>query len=595
MTKRSGLILVLSVLLCVSMLFVSCKSGDTDTNDTNTSETSIETTTEPVKKEPIPQSEKIDYVSILEKWNEYISYIAPEEEEAMGANKMYTDNGDGTLIDRVDRGMFWEVTFKYIGYTHGRTVKLFSKQTGEQIGGAYVMLLGSNISYSFSYTGCVVEIATYTVEDDETVTVTYDYYDVNGDRLNEAAVAAEDRYDVSVRDAGDGYYFITVGDTVYLMYDDELVRSFERGEELLLPYTNYEYGEYNYYIPEWYEDEQTIYVINSDDVICAEYQISKEYDSREWYILANGNVLISYVAYCDEEESLYTYEDKLGNEVLLYNVILDVATGKTTAIPATYQIVNLLTPYSSEEKNVVFNGNYQYAEICKIVDGVLSEIATPVILDNDMKILAELPLMVKNQSFFAGMLDEDSMLVLGEMLTEENRGGVMYRVDATGVELYVDQSNPLYKVVENGFIYNGTLYNDRMQPLYELSEAEDYLLLNDRRTILVKVKDADDDDEFLLSLLMIENGALESVALADETDTFHPLEVGSRGFIVTVVDEFEVEEGEEEIPPEISQAFYSDDGTLLFSGEDIELLSDDGEAYLVACTSEGVTSYYVVR
>ena len=602
MTKRSGLVLVLSVLLCISMLFVSCESGNTDTTATDTSETVTETAE--IKKEPIPQDEKIDYVSIFDQWNEYISYASPEEEDAMGAEKLYTNYADGTLISRRDRGMFYEVTFEYVGYTPGTTVKLFNKATGDQIGGNYVDLVGSGVNYYFNYVGCVVEIATVTYGEEDVIT--YDYYDANGKKLNEEAVSAEERYELFEKTASqyevDGYSFVVAGETVYLLFEGEIVHVFEHGKEIVLPATNYEYGEYTYFIPdpEDYENN-ALYVIDSNGTVCANYTLSYTYDERNCFILANGNVLVSYVTYCDEEEALYTYENIWGEKVLLYNVIVDITTGKATAVPATYAVETLVTPFDSENYNVVLNGNYQYAEIFKIVDGKLSVEKTSVILDNDMTVLSELPNAVKNQTAFLGMSDNETLLVEGSVIYEGQRGGMIYRVSANGVELYVnetafnDYGEPLYELVENGFTYNGTLYNSDMQPLYELSMAEEYSILNNGQTILVKEKDETNDEQYLIKLLMIENGELKSVTLADETDTVEKLVDGANGFIVTVVDEFEVEEGEDEIPPEVSQVLYSNNGDMLLSGDTVNILSFDGEAYLISCVNEGITSYYVVR
>ena len=595
MTKRSRWILVLSVVLCISMLFVSCESDVTDATETNTSDTETQAT----PKEPIPENEKIDYKNIFEKWYEYISFTAPEAEDAMGATKLYSyyDGSDAPYL--AVKGMFYEATFTYGDESFGRTVKIFNKMTGQQIGNTYDNIPDGDTVYSFKYVGCVVEISTLVKATLTSEAVrTYDYYDINGNKINESPVAEEDRYELSASSPAEGYLFVTVEDKVYVVYENEILRIFKLGEERLLPHTNYEYGELRYYIPTYVEDEDdTIYVLDADNRICAHYKLRNAYDSRRISILANGNVLIEYENYCGEDEALYTYEGFYGEKILLYNVILDVTTGKTTEVPAEFRIDSILTPAISEESNIVFNGNYQYAEIRRIVDGKITAKTEPVILDNDMKILAELPLIVKNQESLIGALDEESLLVSGEALSIGS-GRVIYRATAEGVELYVNEfaydANfmPVYTMLKNGFIYNSTLYNDRMQPIYEFHPERENLILDGGRTILVE---ADEDDETVKKLLWIKDGTLKSVTLADEDDALALLDDGVRGFMVTVTDVIEPEEGEDEVPPVTSYAMYSNDGALLLKAAEITIVSDDNGSYLVRCVSDGTTSYYVVR
>ena len=112
---------------------------------------------------------------------------------------------------------------------------------------------------------------------------------------------------LSASSPAEGYLFVTVEDKVYVVYENEILRIFKLGEERLLPHTNYEYGELRYYIPTYVEDEDdTIYVLDADNRICAHYKLRNAYDSRRISILANGNVLIEYENYCGEDEALYT-------------------------------------------------------------------------------------------------------------------------------------------------------------------------------------------------------------------------------------------------------------------------------------------------
>lgn len=598
MTKRSYWILVLSALLCVSMLFVSCGSDNTDADNLDTSDTTTETPAD--EKEPIPESEKVNYQSIYEQWSKYIGYRQPEAAESLGAFKLYSYEENGLAASHATENFFYQVNIAN-GVGLQPTVKLFARNTGKEIdyGAAND---SSSILYDFEYYECVVEITRY---DSVSGATTYDYYDANGEKLNEAAVGIDDRYQISLEipDYSLDYRYVKVNDLVYLIGNGEIIERFARGEEQLIPTTNAEYGSYKYYIPAWWSSGD-LTIVDSDHHVCARYAINDGYENHRVTVLASGDVLVEYWEMVSEDEELYTYETTYGDRILEYSVIVDAETGKVTEVSLPFSISNLITPASGKAENVAFKGEYQYAEVCKIVDGKLSPRPVFVILDHELKIVEELTPFVKNQGGLVRVLDDQSLLVYADTPIKDELSAwndiltFVYRVSASGAELYIDEERDVnrdlvYQLVDNGFIYGNKLFNNRLEELYDFTHLESTPQLNESVfRIVVEHEDGTQEQQ----ILFIEGDELKSITLGDETDTVTPLydvlpmqtsrsKLG-QGYAVTERDEANVT---------VKQSWYTEHGELLVSAEQITVVMETEESCLVRCFSNGIVTYYVIR
>ena len=609
MTKRSSWILVLSALLCISMLFVSCGSDNTEADDLDTSDTTSETPKD--EKEPIPESERVNYSAIYEQWSKYIGYEASAEEEEIKANLLYSYEENGAGANRVTEDFFYQVSISD-ALGGSPTVRIFSRSTGEEIRYKDASE-SSDTVYNFYYFYCVVRVQKYNAASNVT---TYDYYDANGEKLNASSVAAADQYTLSeeaVDDYGE-YKYVKVGEKVYLISYGEILATFDRGEEHPIQYTNTEYGSYKYYIPNGLHTE-TIYIVDSNEHVTARYKMKDGYDLSNATVLENGDVLVQYLSQCTEDEALYTFEtvnfettyppktnDNL-KWIACYEII-DAETGEVTDVPVTFKIANLITPASKEDKNVSLKGEYQYAEINKIVDGKLSQKTVPVILDNEMNVVEELTPFIKNQSGMVKVLDENSFLVYAVTPLEDNYSyrtslqTLVYKVSASGADLYINENKTyydesVYTSVANGFIYGQKLYNDRLESLYDLSDSEYRILFEDA---VLRVDVRDEEGAMEQQIVFIENNELKSIALGDETDSVTPLcDVLSmqsestrlgKGFKVTVRDESGFI---------LKYVWYTAKGEVLFEGEQIEPVTETEDSCLIRCSDNGVVTYYVIR
>ena len=98
MKKRSIGLMLLSVLLCLSMLLISCsqESSGEETAPESTAPENISASTE----YPIPQDIKADYASILAKWSEYLTFTGIKADvEALSDISYKFDVVDGYDVD----------------------------------------------------------------------------------------------------------------------------------------------------------------------------------------------------------------------------------------------------------------------------------------------------------------------------------------------------------------------------------------------------------------------------------------------------------------------------------------------------------------
>lgn len=507
--------MLLSVLLCLSMLLISCSQAS------NSTETAPETTATPtpaVTDYPVPEDVKIDYAAILAKWSEYITFNGVTlDTESLGEINYKFDVEDGYSTDAyvTKLGSFYLVTIENSEYNYFYdrydpsyyTYKLYNIETGD-------MILTRSLSYdatSYRNPTCtirpmsasginlpIIEVketrwVTETDEngyDYETEVTYYSYYDEKGTEIDYRLPADERKQayynvdDNTVRYEDDGKVYV-------YDYSGKYLVTYNKGEEKLIPNVDCEYGDFLYVFQSDY-----VYVLDKNYEKLCEYKISNDYDSFTDYTLENGNLLFVYTKKVSAESQNFDYEDKNSDKYIQQMVLLDVKTGKTTELERDFVIFpyDVITQRDSEIYGMEFKGENQLAFICKINDGLLSNQTTIAILDNEINIVAELPAFVKTQFGTAGMIDETKLLIYACNYDETQT--LYYTVDVKDATVALGAVMSGADFIDGGFIIDERLYNFDSEMLADLRDYENYtlyktfiLLENEEKTVLAYILD----------------------------------------------------------------------------------------------------------
>ena len=155
-------------------------------------------------------------------------------------------------------------------------------------------------------------------------------------------------------------------------------------------------------------------------------------------------------------------------------VIVDVKTGKETVLKRDFIIGGIMTAAHEEETGIGFkNTDHQLALIQKIENGVLSNNKSIAILDRELNIVEELPVLIKAQDDVLRMLDENKLLIASKNYNESQALYYTFDIKTKAVELFVNDEK-VDNYVDGGLIENGKLYNNELKELLDLSDYEDY-------------------------------------------------------------------------------------------------------------------------
>ncbi len=572
MMKQSRWMMLLAVLICLCMLFASCASGDAgspdgetpngpaDSNDGKTPDGGSE-------NESTVGNETVVYRAITDEWSKYLEYKAPEADAKKTATLLAKHDGNNLVayqigdyirqIRLVDENTLEAPTYKEYAVCY------YSIETGKAVTEEYRYYEYDDSSvfpekkYSFDCADNVIEVMTYTLTEieggGEEYVVTYDYYTKNGEKLNAEALEEpmEDWYLYGVQ-----YPLINYDET---------------------------YGDYGYVC-----DQEGILIFNqADGHQTGRYMWDNSYDEEYVDVLANGNLLIRRERVCADVEQLYTLENVGGEKIFYSYVTVDAATGEVKELPVEFVIERLITKKDDLGTNLTLKGDYQYAEITKITDGKLAATVTPVILDNDLKIVAELPLILKNQVSLLQAVTESVWIVELELVdVSYQTEGILYyyTVDlSTGaVNPYVNVGSDMYHWLDGGFVYDGKLYNSLMSPQMELPDGRtDYNVFEGKLYMTVFVEGSQN----LKKLIYMDNGYAKTVTIADENDS-----VNTNYYGYILVYEYDGDGAFDRM------VLRDMNGAELISGEYIEFDASYQGADLFVCEDEhGVTSYFSVR
>ncbi len=589
MMKKSRWMMLLAALICLSMLFASCGSGVTDAPDEETPNGPADSNggKTPGDDDPTvddgPGNETVIYRAITDEWSKYLAYKAPEVESAKTATLLAKDNGDNWRVER--HGTFLRQT-KLVNEntTEAPTYReyttcVYSVITGEAVTDEYRYLVYNDatrpeLSYSFDYSDAIVEVRTATLTEveggAEEYVYTYDYYTHDGEKLNETALE-ESSFDWTWN--GD-YCYTYVEDTCYISEDGVIIKTYANGKEVQPIGFDVVCGDFGYI-----SDGGIYSIFDLNGKLLTSYVASGAYTNYNYDYLSNGNMLFRYVRECNAEESRYTVEDEYGEKWLYSYVIVDAATGTAKEIPVEFVIDRMVTKAQDMSTNLTLKGDYQYAEITKIKDGSLEATSIPVILDNNLKIVAELPLILKNQTSFVEAISQSFWIVAVDVFGTR----CYYSVDlSTGkVALYYDMRETYtYRAVDGGFLYDKVLYNDLMVQLLDLSEATGIEAFGNGKLLVTTSV----GDTVQKKLVYIENGQVKSTVLCDGNDGL------DEWYGLIRIAEYD------SLGSFKGYVYRNEKGELLLSGQRVYLEQSFDGTYLMRVKDEnGVDSYYSVR
>ena len=475
-------------MLCLTMLFVSCDQGE----PVETTVETTEETTEEITTEAVIEDVEIDYSSLIADWKENLEFKAPESTPTLNpyGNELIAVNSPYDNVEIRTAGSFIVVTTVFDNYDYywgneaSRSVRydVYSANTGAllrtfSVPEYYVESGYARLTFTFRLFDGIFEVTQGTVsrrvveetdyegnsvssyyEYDTTYSVSY--YNHNGDAL--ATHLEQDDCEIVEGAYNDTFYYID--DKCYLVRDEEVFYTFNKGQERQLPLIDLEYLDYKYL----FEDE-TIRVFDAEYNMIAKYTNHFYYSDCENFVLGNGNVYTQYIIGLRDDAKDYDFETADGAKYNISHVLLDVTTGKATELDLGYVVYSLVTN-ADNDANMTVKNNNQFAEVYKITDGKMATDCSFLILDNTMKEVKELPKILKNQTPGTVFLNNGELLITMEVYEE-----VFYTVDMLNnkVELYVD-ANGNYVQLDDCFIYNDVIYTADFVELYDLSVHTGY-------------------------------------------------------------------------------------------------------------------------
>ncbi len=490
MKKHSIILLLLAAVLCLSMLLSSCSLFKKNENNDAT----------PPEDDTTPTDVTPDYAAVIGKWNEYLTFTDPTVGTPLKSQSplFHSTNMLFSNVVVTDLGKFYLRTeFGYADIMHERLTSInyevYNVATGELIWEDSVENnpdLPNNERYEIRSLGTLpILIVRHTFYEETVpsiftpVTNTY-YYDVNGNLLAK---------DPTVARTMEGFhpYAAEINDKIYVfnIYGDLLI-TFEKGKEYPVPEIDLAYGE-SFYV---FEEDGSAYLFNKTYQKVGEYKVPADYGFLEGrYVLNNGNLLYHFTSDVVAPKAEYNYETTYGERCNQNYVIVDAKTGVATPVSLEYKLLSLLSANDSAKTGIGFKGEYQLAVIQKINEKTLSRERVTVILDNELKIVAELPNFIVAQASVVGMKDAETLLINSKTYNEAQE--LYYAINVTNgtPALYVDVTDTSYQAVDNGFIYDGKLYNNACKPLLELSNYayeiyDNFIMLKSYGTELITIE-----------------------------------------------------------------------------------------------------------
>ena len=461
MKKRSQWIYILSVLLCLTMLFASCNKvpddtdTDTDANTVITTQETTEETTELTETEPaIPEDEKVDYASKISGWIKYLQKREDKTELKTSLEHLFNMNQDDQTrrVSTTSNYMIVADTYREEYYDINgneqaiirRSYTVYNLNTGYDISFAdygydtgvtpnadryyRISELNSNSGilvvtcYTVDNNPVLMPDGTYATPTERVHVPTYTYYDAN---LDVIASGLEETLEVNT-EMHSGYLTIEMDGKYHIYRKGVKFYEYDVTRGVIIPDISFSFGEYNYIYTMSGSNLESVLVIDSDYRAVIEYKVSSVYDDMTWYMLGNGNILIQGLTNMNEDRAEYDIElGKKDTKVNVDHVLIDVKNGTATEVELGYVIDRMVNNLSNDNFELKEEfATFQYAEVYKTGDKgtyIWSETnkIISVILDDALAIKQELESVVKDQSYFAGINEDGKLLFASNPVSAE--------------------------------------------------------------------------------------------------------------------------------------------------------------------------------
>lgn len=475
MKKRTIWISLMSALLCLPLLLAACdNTGDTETeSETETSvESGTETATpnEPTVERPTIEDEKINYKELIDRWKEYLTPVGASADDS------YVDYSYITIDTPISGDLHGNFTVNESVIDdddiHNPGKKTTSVYNGSRLIRKFEYSNRTEnkwcLKYDFMGTlanGNVMKIKkTVSTPTDLTATpivweekVTYLYYDIDGYQigkesktratdLSHSIILGEKTYHIDT----DGHVFFITHVTEAYEIADAYSKTLEISDDEIYRYS---------------VSGNTLQILNKDYNLTAEFEFSS---GDEWYILDNGDVFIFRVIQLANNASEFDFEYN-GSKYDVKHMVLDVATGKVSEFEADWIPTKVLTNEGTEEYKI--NADCFYAEVNRIVDGKLGNETEFVVFDNQLKEVAKLPSILKNQHSLGDAIDSSSFVIT---VTGISGSYASYTVNTlTGtVERHASVTGDY--TLDGGYVIGKKVYTDNGTEIFDLTNAKSF-------------------------------------------------------------------------------------------------------------------------
>ncbi len=534
--KKSKLLLLLSLILCMALLLVAC--GNKEANH------------ELLDYFVLDDGTKVLYTNVSEIEGEIIE--VDNDESLVVTRETDVDALDNLVetykvIDIMSGEVLFETSNKYPIGADDDDVKNYTK-----------------IDVKLDYPVITVE-ATKTVcpgSDDEDhehgddVTKTYSYYLAKKDAEPIAEnVAEEDKADGV--DTLENLYVLTAnGETNYFNKDLTVVRT----EPAVVTdnndyYVDCEYDGYLYTGNGMTE----VSVIDRNGVICASFQVDADGKSYLSYdVLNNGNVLIQVMKEVEDGED-YTVEQR-GMKALFKSYVMDYKTGALTELALDFAVIDLESAYDAEfndYSNYPFKlaeGKENQAFIQKIENKKFADKCSYVVLDND----ANIQYTVKDEALNTDITN--AFVIMADRYVVPAYVGVdiyyyLYDLDSNFIGTFGYDD---YEVVKDHIVTGTCVYDKNLQPVYSFTENGMYAYTEIVANNLFLFKsDIADMGKYEVYVFDFENKT--PVLLSDGVSTEFEGKIPGTDDLYYMVDNFTG-----------LVCVYNEDGTLVFSFDDYQ-------------------------
>ena len=561
------LIMILSALLCLAMLFVSCDSTPVGETDPVGSETTAETTvntqlaTEPepeTQPEPIPENLNVDYDAIIAQWSEYINFGDTEEDASNVTelkqlishtqydNESFNVSKEGNLVLFSYSSVTYDTVYDVMGEEpveiRSYRYNVFNVETGEEIYstqysyryyayrtgadryeyyssnhgqislayGSYGVLRVQNTAIKYIEAVMDEEIPDYVISPARwETTTTYSYYDQEGNLL----IGGLETDDFAVVAQSNAYYtIIRIGNKYFTCGNGEIIADLGNEMEVRLDFINLypdvlEYNGFQYVLN---ENDGFVKVLDTaTNRVTVDWAYEDYFDQRNGYlipyILGNGNILFEQ-GWVDNDGFLWGDT----RYTTIYKMV-DVKTGEISDVNLTCEIDGETYEYAIYSLTNNINGQNHGISL-KDGDHQYAEI---YLLSDGMAALtptavildSNLQVVATLDSFVKDQTGIDYVLDNGDLLIHTDSRYYAVDIDGNGtqkIQQYVSP-NTIANWIEGGFYTTGgILYNNDLKPLINLNA--DYS-----------------------SWSKVENGVK---ALSTEDRCYHYLTIGESGNVI---------------------------------------------------------------